>query len=244
MQFLKCVKVALLVSGAVFTVTSLPAARLANERIDIQFNRDQFFSGEVRDFAGAYLSIAGLVSASLGVASFSLAAWRQTGSRLAATQVTIKELESLVQQREQQLQAAQLTPAKLQQGGLDQFLDDNFPLTAAPAFQQQAPAAQQTAVATTPRVQQPVPAMNRYAPRPVQQRQQLSVAQASQLQAVQTQLQQQSRARSQQANPPAAPRRQDVSRSTGGFTVINPYQVQAAPQPSRQAHVGAQRSMA
>ncbi len=248
MQFLKCVKVALLVSGAAFTVASLPAAKFANERVDIQLNRDHFFSGEARDFSGAYLSIAGLVSASLGVASFSLAAWRQTGNRLEETKLTIAELESLIQQREQQLQAAQLAPAKLQQVGLDQFLDDDFPLASAlpqKTIAQGAPR-QRTAVANAARVQPPVPVMNRNTARPVQERQQLSAAQVSQLQAVQAQLQQQSQAtrkpQSYITNPAPLPR--EVGRSTGGFTVINPYQVQSAPQPSRQSNNGSKRGLA
>jgi len=140
MQFLKCVKVALLVSGAAFTIASLPVAKFADERVDVQFNRSQIFSGQTRDLAGAYLSVSGLMSISLGMTGFSLAAWRQTRSRLLSTKQTVSELEGLVKQREQQLQLAQLSPARIQQTGLQSFLEeeDDFAALDYAAIQQQA----------------------------------------------------------------------------------------------------------
>jgi len=298
MQFLKCVKVALLVSGAAFTIASLPVAKFADERVDVQFNRSQIFSGQTRDLAGAYLSVSGLMSISLGMTGFSLAAWRQTRSRLLSTKQTVSELEGLVKQREQQLQLAQLSPARIQQTGLQSFLEeeDDFAALDYAAIQQQAmtpeavpvgraapmgqaapmdpaipvtqairaanqavpmhqtvparqaapgyyaaPVAQappvnhvasvNSAIAKDIYVQQP---LSRIPQRPAATpalhplRQQLSLSQATQLQAVQAQLQQQHRqARQTTAATPTA-----ASRSNG-FTVINPYQVQVAGNPGR-----------
>lgn len=242
MQFLKCVKVALVISGAAFTITSLPAVRLANENVEIQLNRSQVFSGEMRDLSGAYLAIAGLMSLSLGLTGFSLAAWRQTGSRLNATKLTVEELESLVKQRERQLQSAQLAPARLQQSGLNAFIDDDFFLESVPAKQLQASqAAPLNAVASrvvTSSEQQRSAVATQVATRPVQS--QLSPSKASQLQAVQAQLQQQSR----QAQPAVVANRETPRQNSGGFTIINPYQVQSITHPSRQRSGASNRRMA
>lgn len=236
MQFLKCVKIALLVSGAAFAVTSLPAAKIANERVDIQLNRSEIFSGEMRDLSGAYLAIAGLMSLSLGLTGFSLAAWRQTGSRLKATKLTVEELESLVKQREQQLQFAQLAPARLQQSGLNAFIDDDdFFVTTAPSAKQlpvaqTAPFNNIAASRVISRAEQQYSNVAAQTVRPVQPEGQLSPSQAFQLQAVQAQLQQQSR----QAQQAVVARREPARNNGGGFTVINPYQVQSSiNQPSR-----------
>ena len=243
MQFLKCVKVALLVSGTAFAISSLPAVRLANERVDVQLNRAQVFSGEMRDLSGAYLAIAGMMSLSLGITGFSLAAWRQTGSRLKATKLTVEELETLVKQREQQLQSAQLAPARLQQSGLNAFIEDDFFFAATPNAKQ-LPASQTAplhnvaasrVIKQTEQQRSPVAAQ---AARPVQYQRQLSPSQASQLQAVQAQLQQQSR----QAQQTVVANRETAH--SGGFTVINPYQVQSIPQASRQRSAVSSRRMA
>ncbi len=245
MQFLKCAKVALLVSGAAFAVTSLPAVRLANERVEIQLNRSQVFSGEMRDFSGAYLAIAGLMSLSMGLTGFSLAAWRQTGSSLNATKLTVTELETLVQQREQQLQSAQLAPARLQQSGLNAFLDDNFFLETAPTAKQlpasqMAPLGNVVASRVITRPEQQHSAVVAQTARPVQPQGQLSPSQAAQLQAVQAQLQQQSR----QAQQTVVANRESARQNVGGFTVINPYQVQPITQTSRQRSGSSHRRMA
>lgn len=248
MQFLKCVKVALLVSGTAFAISSLPAVRLANERVDVQLNRAQVFSGEMRDLSGAYLAIAGMMSLSLGITGFSLAAWRQTGSRLKATKLTVEELETLVKQREQQLQSAQLAPARLQQSGLNAFIEDDFFFAATPNAKQ-LPASQTAPLHTAPlhnvaasrvikQTEQQRSPVAAQAARPVQYQRQLSPSQAFQLQAVQAQLQQQSH----QAQQTVVANRETAN--SGGFTVINPYQVQSIPQASRQRSAVSSRRMA
>ncbi len=245
MQFLKCLKVALILSGAAFAVTSLPAVKLANERVDVQLNRSQIFSGEMRDLSGAYLAVAGLMSMSLGVTGFSLAAWRQTGSRLKVTKKAVAELESLVKQREQQLQIAQLAPARLQQSGLNAFLDDDF-FPEMLSAEKQLPASQTAPVNSiaasrvVARSEQQRSTVATQSARPAQIQRQLSPSQASQLQAVQAQLQQQSR----QAQQILVASREAERHSNRGFTVINPYQVQASSQPSRQRSVSSGRRMA
>ena len=246
MQFLKCAKVALLVSGAAFAVTSLPAARLANERVEIQLNRSQLFSGEIRDLSGAYLAIAGLMSLSLGLTGFSLAAWRQTGSRLNATKLTVEELETLVKQRERQLQSAQLAPARLQRSGLSAFIDDDFFLGSAPAAKQlpasqTAPLGNVAASRVISRTEQQRSTVVAQAAKPVRSQSQLSPNQASQLQAVQVQLQQQQSRKAQQT---VVVHRESARQNVGGFTVINPYQVQSITQTSRQRSGSSNRRMA
>lgn len=241
MQFLKCVKVALIISGAAFAIISLPAAKLASERIDVQLNRSQVFSGEIRDLSAAYLSIAGLVSLSLGLTGFSLAAWRQTGTRLNATKRNVEELEGLLKQRDQQLQLAQLVPARLHQSGLNAFLEDDL-LLATSSAAKQLPAAQTAPLNNVSAARRFAPSAAQYstvvAPAPAQRR--LSPSQASKLQAVQAQLQQQKR----QAQQTVMASQGKARHNTGGFTVINPYQVQPTAQPGRQRNASTNRVMA
>jgi hypothetical protein len=256
MQLLKCTQVALLLSSTIFAATTAPLVKLADERVNVELNRVQVFSGPVRDFSSAYLAAAALLSLSLGTAGFSLAAWRQTGTHLKQTKQNVAELETLVSQREQQLQQVQLSSGRLQQSGLDHFLDDELQLPAAvsPAalgqrFQAQSPPVHSSVVSQVvlPPVEQaatstawpmtarsmpshahPAPA----APSPAQ----LSAAQMAQLQAVQAQLDQLQQSYAQLGGAvkvtTATHRPQQLVpiERPAGFLVINPYQVQSPPQ--------------
>lgn len=138
MQFFRCSRVSLLVFGLLLASLSLPFAKFRGEQIDVRLNESLVFSGELEMLSGAYLSLAALLSVGAGSAGFSLAAWRQTSRRLRQSQRQVETLEGLVQQRDRQLQAVQLSPQRLEQVGLHYFLSDDDALQAAALAQNSA----------------------------------------------------------------------------------------------------------
>jgi hypothetical protein len=118
-SFFSCV----LLSCAVFSSLTLPLAIIGSQPIHLKLQRENVFSGTVRDLAVPYLGIAGFLSLGVGVVSLSVTGWKNSHQKVNQLEVQLSAIQQELKDKINQLENLQLSEAYLKKSGLDQFLE-------------------------------------------------------------------------------------------------------------------------
>ncbi|MBD2260896.1 hypothetical protein H6G13_25305 [Pseudanabaena sp. FACHB-2040] len=129
------------IAGAIFAVSTAPLAMYRSEVVAVELKNRPLFSAEVRDLAGPYLGLTGIISVSLGASIMGFAGWRQASRKSEAAESKLSGLQQdlLVQQSE--LEAIKFSELRLRAQHLDAFLEPQSPVEAVNQQVQRAPLA-------------------------------------------------------------------------------------------------------
>lgn len=122
---------ATLTSCAVFSCLTLPLAVSGSNSVAIEFQKEQIFTGKLKDIALPYLGVAAVVSLGAGAASLSMREWSSSSKRSTQAQKQLVQLQTELQLKEKQIEELQLTDSFLEASGLNSFLDPERALSAA-----------------------------------------------------------------------------------------------------------------
>lgn len=145
---------ATLLSCTVFSCLTLPLVTLGSNSVEIEFQKEHFFAGKLKDVASPYLGVAALVSLGAGAVSLSMSGWRNSSQKSSQIEKQLSQLQQELQEKEKQLEEVQLSEPYLQASGLNYFLDSEstqaMPSSVAMKEAAQAQAAKSYEVAASP----------------------------------------------------------------------------------------------
>ena len=123
-SFGKLLATSALASGAIFAALTAPLVIFGSEPIVIQTKSESIFEGNLKDIAAPYIGFTGLLSLTAGVASISIAGWRQAAQRNKEAEQQLSTLRQSLTVKEAQLQRMLLSEKSLESAGLSFFLED------------------------------------------------------------------------------------------------------------------------
>lgn len=124
----KFVLAPIVISAAVFGTLTLPLAILGKQPIEIQFQKEPLFQGQLRDVATPYLGLATVLSLGTGFASIAFSGWRRSNYKSSEVEAQLSDLARNLKEKEAQLEALKLSESRLVTSGLSAFVDENLPL--------------------------------------------------------------------------------------------------------------------
>lgn len=119
---------AICITGAAFTVTTIPLALFRSEVVEVQLQNQPIFASEVRDLAGPYLGFSGLVSAAMGATVLGFSGWRQSARQSDSIRHQLSDLQRNLQVKQAELEEIKFSSARLRNQNLDIFLESSSPL--------------------------------------------------------------------------------------------------------------------
>lgn len=126
--FQKLVLAPIVISASVFAVLTLPLAFFGSKQITIQFQKEQPFQGQLKDFATPYLVLASVLSLGAGVASVAITGWQRSTQKSSQVEAELSDLAKNLQEKEAQLEALKISQSRLEASGLSAFLDEQVTL--------------------------------------------------------------------------------------------------------------------
>ncbi|HEY9735833.1 MAG TPA: hypothetical protein V6D06_06105 [Trichocoleus sp.] len=111
------------VAGTVFAVSTAPLAMYRSEVVQVEIKNQPLFAAEVRDLAGPYLGVVGVVSASVGACIMGFSGWRQAARKSEAAESKLSELQRNLLAQQTSLEAIKFSDARLRAQQLDAFLE-------------------------------------------------------------------------------------------------------------------------
>lgn len=127
-QLQKYIVTPLVISASVFGALGLPLALFGKQPVTIQLQGESVFYGQLRDVASPYLGLTSAISLGAGVASIAVTGWRSSNRKSSQVQAQLSDLSQHLKAKEAQLEALQLSEAKLEASGLQAFVDETVPL--------------------------------------------------------------------------------------------------------------------
>lgn len=127
----KFVLAPIVISAAVFGTLTLPLAILGKQPIEIQFQQEPLFQGQLRDVATPYLGLATILSLGAGFASIAFSGWQRSTYKSSQVEAQLSDLARSLKEKEAQLEALKLSESRLVASGLSAFVDENLPLESA-----------------------------------------------------------------------------------------------------------------
>jgi hypothetical protein len=124
---------AALLSCAVLSSLTLPLAVFGSKVVEVEFQKEPIFSGQLRDFAAPYLATAGLISFGAGAISLSVAGWRSSSRKSSEIAGRLSQLQDELKTKQSQIEEFQLSESHLQAAGLKEFLGESLIQTLEPA---------------------------------------------------------------------------------------------------------------
>jgi hypothetical protein len=124
----KFVLTPVVVSAAVFAAMTLPLAIFGSKPVTIQLQQEPVFQGQLRDVATPYLGLATALSLGAGVASIAVTGWRISTRKSSQAEAQLLDLTQNLKQKEELLEALQLSESRLEASGLSAFVDEEVPL--------------------------------------------------------------------------------------------------------------------
>lgn len=124
----KFVLTPVVVSAAVFAAMTLPLAVFGSKPVTIQLQQEPVFQGQLRDVATPYLGLATILSLGAGVASIAVTGWRMSTRKSSQAEAQLLDLTQNLKQKEELLEALQLSESRLEASGLSAFVDEEVPL--------------------------------------------------------------------------------------------------------------------
>lgn len=124
----KFVLTPVVVSAAVFAAMTLPLAIFGSKPVTIQLQQEPVFQGQLRDVATPYLGLATALSLGAGVASIAVTGWRISTHKSSQAEAQLLDLTQNLKQKEELLEALQLSEFRLEASGLSAFVDEEVPL--------------------------------------------------------------------------------------------------------------------
>ncbi|MBD0334749.1 MAG: hypothetical protein ICV62_04615 [Cyanobacteria bacterium Co-bin13] len=129
------------IAGTVFAVSTAPLAMYRSEVVAVELKNRPLFAAEVRDLAGPYLGLTGMMSVSIGASILGFAGWRQASRKSEAAESKLSGLEQNLLVQQSELEAVKFSEARLRAQHLDAFLEPQSPVEAANQQVQRAPLA-------------------------------------------------------------------------------------------------------
>jgi hypothetical protein len=136
---------AFLTTSAVFTAFALPVMMFGNQRLTVQHEGSEVFTGQVSDLAAPYLGLGAIASVGLGISGVAMQGWRKSARKSTQLDHKIDNLQDRLKEREDYLRAALTSDAYLERSGLNFFLAENTAIV--PEFSPQVPFQPQLAAA-------------------------------------------------------------------------------------------------
>ena len=127
-QLQKYIVTPLVISASVFGALSLPLALFGKQPVTIQLQGEPVFYGQMRDVASPYLGLTSAISLGAGVASIAITGWRSSSRKSSQVQAKLSDLSQHLKAKEAQLEALQLSEAKLEASGLQAFANETVQL--------------------------------------------------------------------------------------------------------------------
>ena len=124
----KFVLTPVVVSAAVFAAMTLPLAIFGSKPVTIQLQQEPVFQGQLRDVATPYLGLATALSLGAGVASLAVTGWRISTRKSSQAEAQLLDLTQNLKQKEELLEALQLSESRREASGLSAFVDEEVPL--------------------------------------------------------------------------------------------------------------------
>jgi hypothetical protein len=124
----KFVLTPVVVSAAVFAAMTLPLAIFGSKPVTIQLQQEPVFQGQLRDVATPYLGLATALSLGAGVASIAVTGWRISTRKSSQAEAQLLDLTQNLKQKEELLEALQLSESRREASGLSAFVDEEVPL--------------------------------------------------------------------------------------------------------------------
>jgi len=124
----KFVLTPVVVSAAVFAAMTLPLAIFGSKPVTIQLQQEPVFQGQLRDVATPYLGLATALSLGAGVASIAVTGWRISTHKSSQAEAQLLDLTQNLKQKEELLEALQLSESRREASGLSAFVDEEVPL--------------------------------------------------------------------------------------------------------------------
>lgn len=115
---------AAVVSGVVFSVTTLPLATMRDQDMVIQFQEEPVFTGTLDELAVPYLGVATVLSTGVGLATMALLGWQYTSRKSSKIEEQVSELQQSLQERESLLEELRFSENRLGRSELSFFLQD------------------------------------------------------------------------------------------------------------------------
>lgn len=113
------------VPGTVFGISTLPLALFGSHNVAIHYQDEHVFAGEIRHVASPYLALATVFSIGSGIASVAVGKWRQFYKKNEQLEAQLSNLESLLKDKEKQLEELKLSESRLAASGLSQFIEND-----------------------------------------------------------------------------------------------------------------------
>jgi hypothetical protein len=115
---------AFVIPGTVFCAATIPLAVWGSERVAIEFQEEQVFTGQLREIASPYLALATAVSIGAGLAGVATAGWQQSHQKSARVEQELSALRQALKEKEIELENLKVSDSRLAAFGLSSFLED------------------------------------------------------------------------------------------------------------------------
>ncbi|MEA5570128.1 hypothetical protein [Calothrix sp. UHCC 0171] len=116
-----------IVSAAVFSVTSCPLAVLGDKPINIRFEEEPVFDGRLRDIAPPYVVAITALSLGAGIATAAICGWRNSSRKSLVFEQQLTALEEHLEDKDKLIKELKLSESRIQLAGLNNFLDEEIP---------------------------------------------------------------------------------------------------------------------
>jgi hypothetical protein len=124
MSFSRHLLSSVLIAGTVLAAATLPLAALGAKPVAIQLEGRPVFTGQFKELAGPYLSLALALSIGAGATNLAVMRWYQSARELGLIEKQLSAVQQQLSEKEALLESFQFSPARLQANGLDRFLPD------------------------------------------------------------------------------------------------------------------------
>ncbi len=131
MSFANHIVSSAVLAGAIFAAATFPLAVSSAKPLTVQLDGDTVFAGSLKEAAPPYLAIAAALGVGAGVTNLAVMGWRQSSRRLALAEDQLSTLSQRVEAQATQLEQIQISPSKLEDLGLREFLQGNGSITSA-----------------------------------------------------------------------------------------------------------------
>jgi peptidoglycan hydrolase CwlO-like protein len=111
-----------LLSCAIFSGLALPLAAFGSKVVEVDFQKEPLFSGQLRDIAVPYLGAAGLISLGAGAIGLSIAGWRTSSQKSSEIAGRLSQIQDELKTKQSQIEEFQMSEPYLKATGLKEFL--------------------------------------------------------------------------------------------------------------------------
>jgi hypothetical protein len=118
------------IAGAVFGISITPLALYRSDVVAVELQNRPLFAAEVRDLAGPYLGLTGIMSVSIGASIMGFSGWRRAARKSEAAESKVSGLQQDLLTHQAELEAIKFSESRLRAHHLDAFLEPHSPIEA------------------------------------------------------------------------------------------------------------------